>query len=257
MVITNAFGQEDICNVISNLQPNDTDFGYFTIRELKVEKAGSKFDGILFVWIALQIKDVRLKVKDIRRQGMLNGIYEAVSFGDEFIVLSGGFFDDNKKPDGLVVVNRQVISNLEPWDQGGIIYQKGIIIGLTHIKQWTLMPNQVDYALQSKPLVVERGNNGICVNQDIRANRVGIGFNNRNELLICGAFSRNLKAISLYDFGKLMALSVQRGGPGGRNVLGLEGGPGAHIYIPPMGKHFGYGNNNFVANTIHLIPAGS
>jgi uncharacterized protein YigE (DUF2233 family) len=253
LMVTSASAQEDVIEAFRHLHPQIVDVGSYTIHMLDVNDPKSKFDGVTVLWMQIPRDGIAISIEGISKLGSANDIYRNSSSSDELVVLSAGFHNGNNEPVGLFMSHGKQISPLQPWTNGGILYQGQQSFGIIPIKQWNMDPSDVQYAVQAKPLVVEGGRNGIFSDDGVISDRVGIGFTKDGDLLISGAFrAKNYRAISLFDFGRLMAAASQDGGPGVRTMLNLEGGPGAHIYFPGLQRHFGISGSDFVMNAIHV-----
>jgi hypothetical protein len=256
-VMAGAQAQEDVVDLFTRGRVQTIDVGAYTLRLLEVDNPESRFDGVTVLWMQVPRDKVDVSIEGIRREGLTNDIYQSSSSGDELVVLSAGFHDSNNQPVGLFVSRGQVISHLAAWTEGGVLYRQGPTLAIVPIRQWNMRPAEVDYAVQAKPLVVESGRNGIVLDDGVLFDRVAIGFTTEGDLLVGGAFrKRNYRALSLYEFGRFMAIPAQSGGPGARTLLGLEGGPGAHIYFPWLQRHFGQTGSDFVLNAIHVRQKG-
>ena len=250
--VATGSAQEDVVGTFKHVKPQIIDVGSYTVHVLEVSDPASKFDGIAVVWTLMSKDGIGISIENIGKQGVANDIYRENSSSDDLVVLSAGFHDANNQSIGLFLSQGKEMSSVEPWTTGGVLYQGPHTFGIIPIKQWSRGPD-VLYAVQAKPMVVEDGHNGILSDDGILFDRVGIGFTRSGELLVCGAFrKKNYRAFSEYDFGRLMATTVEDGGPGARTVLGLEGGPGAHIYFPELQRHFGQSGSDFVMNAIHV-----
>ena len=228
----------------------------FKFYEYHINDRRSQWDGLRVCWVKFPKELVEIKIKDLRQNGNINGVYENACNGKELIVMSGGFFDegkDGKMPVGLLISEGKVLSDVATWESGGILFQNEVSLGIIPIGYFEhINKSKLKYAIQSKPLVVQDSRNGIYSDDKIFFDRVGVGFTNDNQLIIGGAFNRSIQALSLYQFGKLMATKKEDDGPDGKLILAMDGGPGAHIYIPSLDLHFGHAGEKYVANTIHI-----
>ena len=175
-------------------------------------------------------------------------------------VINGGFFSSNKSPEGLFISKGIELSKIREWNEGGILYVYKTLSNITPIirvekitQKDRIRFNQVNYAIQSKPLIIEDGKNGIYSSEGEKHNRLGIGFTWDDELIVCGAFTKDDRAIDLLALGNLLERLNQYGGPNIRLLLGLDGGPPAHLYIPSNNLHYGSSIDTYVPNTIHIF----
>lgn len=212
--------------------------------------------GVKLCWITLPIQHINMVVKDVRKNGNSNNTFQQISDRSDIVVINGGYYgydiDDNYIPLGLVVSNGVQKNRVKKWKTGGVLYQYNNSINIAPVRNFKFSKS-ISNAIQSLVIVVENGHNDINRNNHRLFNRIVVCLNKeKNNLIIVGAFEKDGKALSLYEFADFITIINIFGGPDIETALALDGGPGAHIYIPNIKKHFGYDKINFVPNTIHF-----
>ena len=250
-----SFSQEDIRKAFDGIYGRPVATPLLRGRIYRINNAKSKFDGLEFVWFVINQRDARVEIQRIGKKGKVADIYAQASSSSDLIVLSSGFKTQSGSPSGYLVRHGKILSPLVQWTSGGILFQRANgVIGIVHIDAWNKNPiPDLRYAIQAKPLVVEDQQNGIRSPVHERFNRVGIGFTTEGDILVAGAFRKDDRAVSLYDFGLLLSAHIKGGIPKAEIVVNLKGGPGAHIYMPGLdNRHFGFSGVEFVSGSIHI-----
>lgn len=249
---------EDILNTFHTMRPQTSDFGSYALHELKVDNPSSRYDGVEVIWVNFPKASVEIFLQNVDEHGVANEIYTRSTSSSDLVLLSAGFHDSNDRPVGLFISGGRQLSGMAPWNSGGMLFERQGSIGIIPVKGWHMEASDVSCAIQTKPLLVENGSNGVYSDDGYLSDRVGIGFTADGDLMVAGAFrAQDGRALSLYDFGRLMAIPAKDGGPDARTFLGLEGGPGAHIYFPLVKQHFGQSGPGFVMNAIHVRMRGN
>ncbi len=248
--------QESIYDVFGNCQVNTMTRrvnGYtIEVNEIKNEDIFSNWKDLEFVWIKIS-KGAALRAVDVQRTGNFQEIFEGITYGRDLVTINGGFYDDDKKPEGFVVVDQKEVNPYIDWGEGGIVVQQDDFFRIVpHNYYKYLDRSRIRHALQSKPIVVDDGE--IAVNRAMRKrqNRIGIGMTEDDEILICLGMTSADRALSLYEFGQLITISERDGGPGGKTLLALDGGPSVHIYIPSMRRHYGIRESGYLPNALKV-----
>lgn len=146
------------------------------------------------------------------------------------LAVNGGFFDmsndDQLTPSGLLVVNRRPISALND-NSSGLLLVVGHSIHIEPVKSPSAvsLAAQADFALQSGPLLVEHGANGILSDDGQRQRRAAVCIT-RDHFSVIVVDDRGL---SLFQLGKLLALPASEGGFGCDDALNLDGGPSVQV----------------------------
>lgn len=97
-------------------------------------------------------------------------------------------------------------------------------------KTSALTPKDIEWAIQNGPVLLKEGENPHFKNSDKRAYRTGIGYNEKNEMVVIAS----KKPVSMYEFAELFSLK------GCKNAIYLDGEKtqGSNDYVG-----YKFGNN--------------
>jgi len=212
--------------------------------------------GLALVWVKIPAREYDLAVVDVRRDADIGQTFESIARPDKDIVLmNGGYFlrkdSIDYAPMGLLIADGVPTSKIWPWNSGGVLFvqSENSPIRIVPIKDFqnTTKPFQ---ALQSKPLLVEHSQMGIRTEDHQLANRTTVAICSDGTVLLAGVFADG-GATSLYEFAALLKSGKLDKSPI-EYALNMDGGPGAHIFIPALHLHFGSNTTNYVPNVIRL-----
>lgn len=207
-------------------------------------------------------QDVKMRILDFRREGTVDDVIGSTYFHQEpVVILSGGFYSEYKAPIGHIIINGKEVNALDPyWEggQGGVIAQKNDgEIRIISLFDWQYMDaNNFDFALQSLPIVIEYGENAIFDSSIQCANRIGIGRNDNDDIVLALVVAPSSRqAVSLYELGILLSHPTYLGGPGLEEFIALDGGPSVYLKVPRLpGVEFGRDANHkgYIPNMITI-----
>jgi hypothetical protein len=203
----------------------------------------------------LEAGQARLRVKDLRTNQAPAELFPAV-FGSQALgVMSGGFFDIDPSgrliPLGLVKADGKTVSARFNWTSGGIVAASAHGVSILPIASAGAASDHSD-VLQSKPLLVEDGRDGIRSAGDDRFDRSAIALDARGHIYFFVLHEPSGAAGSLAEFSRLLLGYRSSDGQPILNALAMDGGPGAHLYVPALGRHCGAGTANFVPNAFYV-----
>jgi uncharacterized protein YigE (DUF2233 family) len=169
--------------------------------------------------------------------------------------MTGGFFAVNNHgkliPQGLVRSGRQERSPKYPWTSGGIV---GVRNGLTQIIPISQAGETKKFseALQSKPILIWNGEDGIFSAQNERFDRSAVGIDKHGNIFFFVLSEPTGMAASLAEFSYLLMQYRSTMGTAISAALAMDGGPGAHLYVPELKRHCGAGTPNYVPNALYI-----
>lgn len=124
---------------------------------------------------------------------------------------------------------------------------------------------RVEDAVQSKPLLVMDGRDDQVANDNL-SNRIAVGLNKHNEIVIIGATRKDSQALTLHELVSALLIPESQHGPGAISMLNMEGAH-AQVYIPslPGFNHQVFDDSqtctptalHFEATKVHHQPAGA
>ncbi len=143
------------------------------------------------------------------------------------LAINGGFFEIDTQarlsPSGLLVTSGKQISAYRKEAGSGVVYVSDRGVGISAASGYESVGKLLE-AVQSGPLVVERGRNGIYKDDMNRLNRSALCVR-KDEMLIIAVFG----GLSLYELGEMLAAKPENGGFGCNMALNLDGGPSTQI----------------------------
>lgn len=228
--------------------------GDVAVREIRALPTTARA-GLVLTWAEFSISSPTLTVEDVRLYGPSYEIYARQVPKDALGAVNGGFFGYDKGgkqiPLGLVIANRQTKNALMKWTTGGVLLQgDNRKIDITPIKQFRFTAS-IANALQSKPLLVERGAVAIRA-EDARFNRSALCITKKGTIVLAGAFESFGRALTLKEFAGFLAKLKALSGIEIETALAMDGGPGAQLFFPSLSRHYGDPGNNYVPNLVYL-----
>jgi len=230
------------------------DAGVFAVREIKALPASAR-PGLVLAWAEFRTSPTILQVEEVREYGRTDDVYTKRVPRDALAAVNGGFFGYDKAgkhiPLGLVIANRRIANPRIRWTTGGILQQADDgTIAITPVKSFLSSPS-IANALQSKPLLVERGSVAIRTEDD-RFNRSALCLTRGGAVVLAGAFESFGRAVSLKEFAAFLVKLRDLGGPEIESALAMDGGPGAQLWFPSLALRYGDSGENYVPNLIYL-----
>ncbi len=194
-----------------------------------------------------------LKVQEIRRHGLPKEIYEHALPIDAIGAVTGGFFGLDKNGDpipfGLVKSDGKLKNPKYPWTSGGMIVSDSTGVCIVPVRDFRDGP-AVQQALQSLPILIEAGQDGIRTALDERFDRSAVALTSDGFLLFLVIHEPGGQAASFAEFSHLLlSLTSTRGGHI-TWALAMDGGPGAHLFIPSLKRHCGATTANYIPNIL-------
>lgn len=178
----------------------------------------------------------RLEVRPVLREGPARETYAAGPCQDALAVVNGSFFykdDRGARPMGLVRFDGRTVQGPSPRASGGFLASDG--------RSLTVVPKKAPaaalaerYAIESAPILIEDGASGMRSNDGQRYDRVAVGITRDGDLLAIGAFAAGQATVSLWEFEKLAREAARRSGKEIADLIAMDGGPSAHLYVPGL-----------------------
>jgi uncharacterized protein YigE (DUF2233 family) len=232
--------------------------GDLTVKEIAAGPASDRA-GLTLVWTELPSSGVTLNVRDVRRYGAAYNLYSDEVPKSAVAAINGGFFGYDKAgkhmPIGLVISNEQVKSPVMRWTTGGVLAQdKSRRVQIVEIHR--PRPPSLTAAIQSKPLLVERGAVAIR-GEDPRFNRSGVALTQEGTLILAGAFESFGRAVTLKEFAEFLVALRIVDTIHVETALAMDGGPGAQLYFPTLDRHYGDHGDNYIPNILYMTRPDS
>jgi len=212
--------------------------------------------GLTLVFVEGSCTRCAAHVQVVKEFGESYAIYRQKTPTDAAVAVNGSFFgyDANGRhvPLGLVVAASVRSNRRIGWDRGGfLVHAANGATSIVPAKRYRQFRAETD-VIQSKPLLVEYGRNGIRSDDGERFNRTAFAITTSGRLVIAGAFEGFGRAVSLHEFATFLLGARCADGSTIEWALSMDGGPGAQIYIPRLQMHFGDPGRNFVPNLVFI-----
>ena len=196
-----------------------------------------------------------LHLKDVRKYGNITSIYAQNIPKSASVAFTGGFFgyaeDGSFEPLGLAISEGRKINKKHSWTSGGIVQVRHNLAEIIPIQRFS-EKSDILTAIQSKPLLVEAGQNGIRSSESARFDRIAIATTSDHQVMVIMVSTPTGKGASLAEFASLIMRVKAKSGGSVSWALALDGGPGAHLMFGRT--HCGHGEPNYVPNLLYLQP---
>lgn len=202
-------------------------------------------------------REVSLKVSDARAHGKVVAIYQSTTPSNAIAAVNGGFFgfdtEGNYIPLGLVKEGGKQKNPRFPWSGGGVVFGEQKNVAISRVSKFE-DASEIMTAVQSKPLLIENGLDGIRSLVGQRFDRSAVAITSSGRVLISVIHSPGGRTADLAEYSKL--LLKWRDQEGGRVTwaLAMDGGPGAHLYVPALSRHCGGGEPRYIPNILYITP---
>jgi hypothetical protein len=246
--IGNSGAREQTANKLGSAHQND---------HYSLGSAGEVWNyriGEIQVVEVLLARGCRMNIREVKKLGLPKDIYRSAGSDNAVLVVTGGFFGYDAKgsyvPIGLVRSNGKRVSRFMPWSSGGILVgdEKSIsILTVREISKSEKWPQ----AIQSKPILIS--NNAVDVRPNLRDaefNRVAIGLTSRKQIYIVGVFHDFGEAVTLLDHAEIFIKLAKQRNLTINSALAMDGGPGAHIFVPVKDRIYGDSAPTFIPNVV-------
>ncbi|CDZ78588.1 Exopolysaccharide biosynthesis protein related to N-acetylglucosamine-1-phosphodiester alpha-N-acetylglucosaminidase [Legionella massiliensis] len=158
-----------------------------------------------------------VSAKDLSRQHA--SIEEYAQYSKALLAINGGFFDNDYKPLGLRINNKQQHNPAKNISWWGIFYIKNQKAYLTSANQYS-PDHQIEFAIQSGPRLLI--NNRIPPLKPGRAERSALGITHDGRLIILVTDNMPLSTTELAQLMKAQPLNCE-------NALNLDGGSSSQL----------------------------
>ncbi len=169
--------------------------------------------------------------------------------------MTGGFFGLDKRgrpiPLGLIKSHGKTMAPKHPWISGGVVAASRERVEIVPIAKFA-NPQSYSDVIQSKPMLVEAGRDGIRTAMHDRFDRSAVAVDGRGSVYFFVVHEPAGSAASLAEFSHLLLSFRSTRGESIAFALAMDGGPGAHMYVPVLRKHCGAGAPTFVPNALYI-----
>jgi len=170
---------------------------------------------------AFRLANARFEVVDVAMSRDVAGVLERTRAS---FVINGGFFDRQRRPEGLVVVDGRELAPLAPSLGGGVLVVSGGRAALHDAAGFVLSPG-AHLAVQGLPRLVLSGSRNVRSDGGPRAERTALCVLDRGRRMEA-IVARGDRAQSGPTLGLLADMLVARGC---EQALNLDGGPSTGV----------------------------
>lgn len=175
-----------------------------------------------------------VSVRPVLKDGPARPTYIQGPCQDAVAVVNGSFFyrdDKGARPMGLVRVDGRTVQGPSPRTSGGFLTSDGRSIRIV-LKSQPEKAASARFAVESAPILIWNGRNGMRSDDRKRHDRVGMGITEDGDLVMVGAFGPAAAGVSLWEFEKLVRQAAIYQGERMVDFIAFDGGPSAHLYLP-------------------------
>ena len=231
--------------------------GPFHLHSWRLQRRDAGSSPIELVLVTAEDRHVKARIQPVLKRGSAGSLLYTPSLCPRALVVTNGSFyirdGDKSAPLGLVRSGGRTLAKLSRRRSGGFLVINGGRIGLLPRAAVGRALASTD-AIESTPIVVRDGANDMHSDDGVRFDRVGVGTASNGRTVVIGAFGQNQDSISLYEFSTLARAAVAATGGRLRDLLALDGGPSAHIYLPGARRIYGYRGPSYLPNAICIGP---
>lgn len=202
------------------------------------------------------VKTSRIQVKDLRIEGSPTTVFEQIISTTALGVITGGFFGVTKDtgryiPLGLVKSDGEIKNRKYNWKFGGMIAASDNDVEIIPVRAYKDSPSRIN-VIQSKPLLIEEGRDGIWKSNFDRFDRSAIALTRHGEIVLFVIHAPGGAAASFAEFSQILLNYRTKNGNPIHYALAMDGGPGAHLFVPSLRKHCGVDTPNYIPNVVYL-----
>lgn len=197
----------------------------------------------------LHVRDLRVSQNPVQ---VFQSAFPKATIG----VMTGGYFGLDRRgapiPLGLVKSAGKTTSPKHPWTSGGFVAKTADTVEIVPVSKFSDAGRYSDI-VQSKPILVESGRDGIRSDTGERFDRSAVALDTTGSLYFFVIYEPGGGASSLAEFSNL--IRSYRSSAGDQTIdfaLAMDGGPGAHMYVPALRKHCGAGAPTFIPNALYV-----
>jgi uncharacterized protein YigE (DUF2233 family) len=222
--------------------------GRATYKEWTLGKRERSRGGLVLCWLSVPGSFAKVTISETGKL-QPETIWDRATRSSDIAVVNGGFWVTGTHsecvPLGLLIVAGDQRSRLVNWKGKGGRPAGGVLEvrdGKVSIKALEFFSHQIrfDFALQSRPILVESGKLAMRGDDGTLWNRTAIGVSFNGDVIIGGAFRDNAEAVSLYEFGYFLAKApVDSDGGHMRDAINLDGAYNAQFQIPRLKLRYG------------------
>lgn len=210
--------------------------------------------GFTLVMVSAPRRAARVRFVMVARRGPAKRLYQRVSCPGALAVINGSFFEGSsgaEKVQGLVQLDGRMAQPTSQRTQGGFLTWDGRGLAVI-LRVDAAKAERALNAIESSPILIENGANGMNRDDGVHADRVAAGVTKRGDVVLIGAFGDKDDAVSLWEFEALAEAAARAERLELKDLIAMDGGPSAHLYLPRAGLFFGRTAPVFLSDAVCL-----
>jgi hypothetical protein len=187
-------------------------------------------------------------------RGASRGLYEHVACQGALAMINGSFFEGwgpTQHMQGLLRLSGRTLQPASDRQQGGFLTTDGASLGVIPRTE-AARAEAARNAIESSPILILNGRNGMQRDDGVHADRVAAGITSKGDVILIGAFGARNDAVSLYEFEALAEAAIAADHLKLKDLIAMDGGPSAHLYLPHAGLFYGQTGPIFLTDAICL-----
>ncbi len=224
------------------------------VRVFTLRRERGAASPIILVMAIAPKRSAWAEVRPVLIDGPARATYARNTCPGALAAVNGSFFYHDARgyrPMGLVQVDGRTVQPPSPRRSGGFLVSDG--------KTFRVVPKSAPapalaarFAVESAPILIQRGRNGMRADDMQRHDRVAGGVTAAGDLVLVGAFTASGSTVSLWEFEKLVRAAAADLGEAPADVLAFDGGPSAHLFLPGAdgGELFGQLGRIYTPNVV-------
>jgi hypothetical protein len=226
------------------------------VTEFNLRRTTGADTPVQLVWTQGEAAASGLRILPVERRGAPQPLYRAVALPPNTLAaINGSFFEGrpgapDERPMGLLRIAGQTRYPTSHRRGGGFLIADDRPVRIVD-RGHAAIAEAARWAVESSPVLIYRGANGMRRDDGVRYDRVAAGVSVSGRPLLLGAFGRGQDCVSLYEFEQLARAAASAHGEAIADLIAMDGGPSAHLLLPG-GRLYGATSSIYLTNLIAL-----
>ena len=223
------------------------------VMEWRLQRDDAQGGDVTLVWVSASAPS-RAGLTVVERRGPAPALYRSIPLPGVLAAINGSFFEGrpgDERPMGLLRQDGVTRQGPTPGRSGGFLVGAGghlQVLDRRHPAQAEASP----WAIESSPILVQGGDSGMRRDDHARADRVAAGTTRSGALCLAGAFAQGQATVSLYAFEQLCRRAAASAGEAVEDLIAMDGGPSAHLWLPTVGRLYGARSSIYLTNLVTI-----
>lgn len=197
-------------------------------------------------------KVARIRIIPMGRRARARGLYENVPCSNALAMINGSFFEGDRRTEhiqGLLRLDGITLRAPSNRTSGGFLATDGRALKVFD-RDHAGEAEKADNAIESSPILIQAGLNGMRRDDGVHADRVAAGVTTDGDVVLFAAIGRDGGGVSLYEFEELIRAGAAVQGKTLADVIAMDGGPSAHLWLPRQDVFLGQTGSIFLTDTV-------